>query len=95
MIFICSSHPQLCVQKLRILIEDSDQNCEPSVNACSVSFSHCLRVCVLAPKAQHVEDLETSILNNSKLPSCFSYDSAKEGIMSSTCRGKSSLVWMM
>lgn len=35
---------QLCVQKLRILIEDSDQNCEPSVNACSVSFSHCLRV---------------------------------------------------
>lgn len=38
------SVPQLCVQKLRILIEDSDQNCEPSVNACSVSFSHCLRV---------------------------------------------------
>lgn len=37
---------QLCVQKLRILIEDSDQNCEPSVNACSVSFSHCLRVSV-------------------------------------------------
>lgn len=43
-------HPQLCVQKLRILIEDSDQNCEPSVNACSVSFSHCLRVCALAPQ---------------------------------------------
>lgn len=40
----CLCHFQLCVQKLRILIEDSDQNCEPSVNACSVSFSHCLRV---------------------------------------------------
>ncbi|XP_010788721.1 AP-3 complex subunit delta-like, partial [Notothenia coriiceps] len=39
-----SASIQLCVQKLRILIEDSDQNCEPSVNACSVSFSHCLRV---------------------------------------------------
>lgn len=41
---ISLSCPQLCVQKLRILIEDSDQNCEPSVNACSVSFSHCLHV---------------------------------------------------
>lgn len=40
---------QLCVQKLRILIEDSDQNCEPSVNACSVSFSHCLRVSGVVP----------------------------------------------
>lgn len=40
---------QLCVQKLRILIEDSDQNCEPSVNACSVSFSHCLRVSDYSP----------------------------------------------
>ncbi|KAF3834837.1 hypothetical protein F7725_027395 [Dissostichus mawsoni] len=29
-----SASIQLCVQKLRILIEDSDQNCEPSVNAC-------------------------------------------------------------
>lgn len=42
--FLHFSLLQLCVQKLRILIEDSDQNCEPSVNACSVSFSHCLRV---------------------------------------------------
>lgn len=44
MILIVCLPPQLCVQKLRILIEDSDQNCEPSVNACSVSFSHCLCV---------------------------------------------------
>uniref|UniRef100_A0A0E9VXC3 Uncharacterized protein n=1 Tax=Anguilla anguilla TaxID=7936 RepID=A0A0E9VXC3_ANGAN len=43
-----SASIQLCVQKLRILIEDSDQNCEPSVNACSVSFSHCLSVSVVA-----------------------------------------------
>lgn len=45
-VFCSAFLPQLCVQKLRILIEDSDQNCEPSVNACSVSFSHCLRVSV-------------------------------------------------
>lgn len=44
LLFLSLSLLQLCVQKLRILIEDSDQNCEPSVNACSVSFSHCLRV---------------------------------------------------
>uniref|UniRef100_A0A8C8J8X6 AP-3 complex subunit delta-1 n=1 Tax=Oncorhynchus tshawytscha TaxID=74940 RepID=A0A8C8J8X6_ONCTS len=34
LLYECVNTVILCVQKLRILIEDSDQNCEPSVNAC-------------------------------------------------------------